>query len=50
MKIKVKTNVIGNGAIRVTIPAAIREGLPITGGTILNVSRVGKKIVYEVDE
>lgn len=39
-----RTNLIGNGAIRVTLPKAFCDPLDIKEGTVVLVGRVGKKI------
>ncbi|MCK9594042.1 MAG: AbrB/MazE/SpoVT family DNA-binding domain-containing protein [Methanoregula sp.] len=47
-KTEVTANEVGNGAVRVTIPKKVREGLGIQAGSILYVWRHGKTIIYEV--
>jgi AbrB family looped-hinge helix DNA binding protein len=44
---KVKTNKVGTGAIRVTIPKAIADKLGIKAGDWLEVSRKGQTIVMK---
>ena len=44
---KVKTNKVGTGAVRVTIPQSVRKPLGIVAGDDLEVSRKGKKIIFE---
>jgi AbrB family looped-hinge helix DNA binding protein len=44
---KVKTNKVGTGAVRVTIPQKIRKPLGIQAGDVLEVSRRGNKIIFE---
>jgi len=42
---KVKTNKVGTGAVRVTIPQKIREPLGIQAGDVLDVTRKGHTII-----
>ena len=44
---KVKTNKVGTGAVRVTIPQSVRKPLGIQAGDVLEVSRRGNKIIFE---
>lgn len=44
---KVKCNMVGNGAVRVTIPLPIRQALGIEAGDVLDVVLYRKTIVME---
>jgi AbrB family looped-hinge helix DNA binding protein len=43
----VKTNKIGRGAIRVTIPKSIADSLKITAGDLLSVQQSDRKIIFQ---
>ena len=38
-----------NGAVRVTIPKSVRDGLDIVAGTVLRVLRKKNQIIFEVE-
>ncbi len=42
---EVKSNLVGNGAMRITIPKRLRDELEWTPGEVLNIVREGETIV-----
>jgi AbrB family looped-hinge helix DNA binding protein len=47
---KVKTNKVGTGAVRVTIPKVIADKLGIKAGDWLEVSRKGQSVAFRKSE